>query len=92
MRRTSALLFALILLISAFFCVLPVRAQSQTITVPTDYPTISAAVGNATEGDTIIVNDGVYDEETMEINKTLNIISQKYRWGFNNFTSPCDTI
>jgi nitrous oxidase accessory protein len=76
MRITFALLFALILLISAFFCVFPVKSQNHTITVPTDYPTINAAVGNATEGDTIMVNDGIYTEETIEINKTLNIISQ----------------
>jgi nitrous oxidase accessory protein len=90
MRVTFALLFALILLISAFFCVFPVKSQNHTITVPTDYPTINAAVGNATEGDTIIVTDGIYDEETIEINKTLNIISQNIG-GASIFLHPPST-
>ena len=35
---------------------------AKTIYVPDDYPTIQAAVNNATAGDTIIVKDGTYTE------------------------------
>ena len=41
-----------------------VKAQSQTIIVPYDYPTISSAIGNATNGDTILVKNGNYQEHS----------------------------
>jgi len=37
--------------------------------VPDDYPTISAAVGNATEGDRIFVKNGTYYEQPLLIDK-----------------------
>jgi parallel beta-helix repeat protein len=76
MQKPLALLLTLILFASSIICFLPTNAQSNTITVPTDYPTLSAAIGNATGGDTIIVKNGVYTEQTLDVNKTLHIISQ----------------
>jgi hypothetical protein len=52
-----------------------VKAQSKTIIVPYDYPTISSAIGNATAGDIIIVKNANYSEQTLEIDKPLKIIS-----------------
>ena len=78
MSKTSILLIALLLSISIIL-VQPITvkaATSKTITVPTDYPSISTAIANAANGDTIIVKNGVYVEQTLEINKSLNIISQ----------------
>ena len=53
-----------------------VKAASKTITVPTDYQTISDAIGNATSGDIILVKSGNYTEQTIEINKSLTIMPE----------------
>jgi len=37
-----------------------VKAQTKTIVVPDDYPTIQAAIGNASDGDTVFVKNGVH--------------------------------
>jgi parallel beta-helix repeat protein len=70
---------ALLLISLMASCVLQIqscKADPQTLSVPSDYPTISAAVGNATEGDIILVEKGIYEEEALEINKALSIIGQ----------------
>jgi nitrous oxidase accessory protein len=77
MGKSAALLLVLFFLIaSCIIMPLPAKAESRTIVVPDDYPTISAAVGNATDGDTIFVKKGTYEEKTLEINKTLSIIGE----------------
>ncbi len=53
-----------------------VKAQSKTITVPDEYPTITAAIGNATNGDTIFIKSGTYNEKPLETNKTLSLIGE----------------
>ena len=45
-------------------------------TLPDDYPTITAAIGNATDGDTIFVRSGIYEEKTLEINKTVSLVGE----------------
>ena len=50
-------------------------ASFSTIVVPVDYPTISAAIGNATQGASIIVKKGTYYENPI-INKTLSIVGE----------------
>ncbi len=77
MRKSIALLLVLVFLTAS--CVimpLPVNAGSRTIVVPDDYPTISSAIGNATDGDMIFVKKGTYEEKTLEINKTLSLIGE----------------
>jgi hypothetical protein len=39
---------------------LSVEAGSKTLVVPDDHPTIASAIGNATQGDTILVKKGTY--------------------------------
>jgi hypothetical protein len=53
-----------------------VKAQSKTITVPDDYPTIQAAIGNASVGDTVFVKRGTYYVNTLEIDKPINLVGQ----------------
>lgn len=43
----------------------PVKAESKTIVVPDDYPTIQAALGNVSAGDTIFVS-----KESIRVNYT----------------------
>ena len=74
--------FTLALILLFLLCVvtLPtatVKAASKTITVPTSYPTISEAIGNATDGDTILVKSGTYTEQSIEINKSLTIMPER---------------
>ena len=57
-----------------FNIVATVKANPTIIHVPTDYPTISDAIGNATAGDTILVDSGTYNE-AVNIDKPLNITS-----------------
>ena len=72
-----ALLLVLVLLTaSCIITFLPVQAESRTIVVPDDYPTISSAIGNATDGDTIFVKKGTYEENPLKINKTLSLIGE----------------
>jgi len=79
MARIVALLLVLIsLMVSYVITPLPVQAEPRTIVVPDDYPTITAAVGNATDGDIIFVKKGTYEikENSIVINKTLSIIGE----------------
>jgi nitrous oxidase accessory protein len=56
------------------------QSPSKTsIVVPDDYPTIAAAIGNATDGATIHVRAGIYDgpeNQTLVINKTISITGE----------------
>jgi nitrous oxidase accessory protein len=65
-----------------------VNASSKTITVPTNYPTIAEAIGNATDGETILVKSGTYTEQTIEINKSLTIMPQNNNEVTINFHPP----
>ena len=51
------------------------NAESKTIVVPTDYPTIQQAINAAADGDTVFVKNGIYNE-TLMINKTLSLIGE----------------
>ena len=53
----------------------PVNAASVTIIVPDNYPSIGAAVGNATGGDIILVRGGIYYENPI-VDKPLTIKSE----------------
>jgi hypothetical protein len=52
------------------------KANSKTIVVPDDYPTIGAAIGNATNAEIILVRSGTYEESILSINKALSIIGE----------------
>ena len=55
---------------------MPVIAESKTIIVPDDYPTISEALIAAADGDTICVKKGTYKEGALVINKTVTLIGE----------------
>jgi hypothetical protein len=71
--------------------------------VPDNYPTLTAAIGNATNGDTILVRSGTYDapiNSTLVIDKSLSIIGEKaqntiinlyssYNFTMNYLTPTC---
>ena len=70
------LVFSFVLAFSKGFTA---KAEAKTIIVPDDYQTITDAIGNATEGDTILVKKGTYEgpiNQTLAINKTLSLIGE----------------
>jgi hypothetical protein len=74
MSKKAALLLVLVVLAPSWLVTtLSVKADSHTIVVPDDYPYISSAIGNATDGDTISVRSGTYEEQVLVINKSLSL-------------------
>jgi len=76
---------AIVVLLSFSFILLALpelhiaKAEAKTIIVPDDYPTITDAIGNATEGDTIFVKKGTYEcpiNQTLIIDKTISLIGE----------------
>jgi nitrous oxidase accessory protein NosD len=89
MRKSAALLLILVLLTaSCIVAPLPVKAGSKTIVVPDDYSTIAAAVGNASDGDTVFVKKGTYEEKTLEINKTISLLGESAEFTKINLNPP----
>jgi len=69
----------LILILLTALVILPpatVKAQSKTIVVPDDYPTIGTAIANSDEGDSLFVKSGTYKETTLIINKSISLIGE----------------
>ena len=75
--RTSGKRFVVVFLVAVIMLmVVPevthVAKASATIIVPVDYPSISAAIGSASAGDTIIIQGGTYHENPV-IDKSLTV-------------------
>jgi parallel beta-helix repeat protein len=69
-------LLVLVLAASSIVSALPVKAEARTLVVPDDYATISLAIENALDGDTVFVKKGTYHEEAIEINKSISLIGE----------------
>jgi len=55
--------------------IMAVPSHAATINVPADYPTISEAVSNSTDGDTILVSSGTYSGESLFTSSNITIQS-----------------
>ncbi|MDI9576538.1 MAG: hypothetical protein WC203_05710 [Candidatus Bathyarchaeia archaeon] len=80
--RKIAKVYSVLLVVSFLIFTLnvqdfPVKAQSKTIVVPDDYPTISSAIQNATNGDTVYIRSGTYTENELKITKSIFLIGEK---------------
>lgn len=75
--RTSWLtLLVLAVLASQVSSRVPVYEESLlTISVPADYPSIQAAIDNASPGDTVFVSAGLYYER-VTVNKTMTLVGE----------------
>ena len=74
-RATLILLLVLCFAVVSISEIGMVEAEPKTIVVPDDYATITAAIDSASEGDTIFVKEGTYNEN-LEINKTLSLLGE----------------
>ena len=72
---TFVLLLVLCSVLASFPEINVAQAEPKTIVVPDDYPTIGAAIGNASEGDTIFVKKGTYYER-LQVNKSLSLVGE----------------
>lgn len=75
-KHAALLLILAFLAASCSVLLFPVNAAPRTIVVPDDYPSISSAIANALDGDTVLVKKGSYQEQTLQINKSLSIIGE----------------
>jgi hypothetical protein len=75
MRKLFSIMFALLLVVSLGLATTTPVAAATTIHVPTDYPTIQAAIDAAASGDTILVAAGEYDAFLVQGKSNLSIIS-----------------
>ncbi|MBN1244165.1 hypothetical protein JXA31_01065 [Candidatus Bathyarchaeota archaeon] len=79
---SKSLAFTLVLAFLMASCIsmpLPVKAVFNTITVPDDYSTITAAIANANTGDVIFIRAGLYEgpiNQTILIDKPLSIVGE----------------
>ncbi len=77
MSKALALALVLVFLTaSSIITFLPAKAENKTIVVPDDYPTITSAIGNATDGDTILVRSGTYNEQSLKSNHSISLIGE----------------
>ena len=93
--KSKSLVMVLVALFLTSLVVFPpatVKAQSKTIVVPDDYPTLGLAIGNATDGDTIFVRNGTYHESAIKTDKSLSIIGKGFQSTKINFTSPSHEV
>jgi parallel beta-helix repeat protein len=78
-RIGKTTVLSLTLLLCLIFVLVPsstVKAQTKTLVVPDQYPTINAAVGNASAGDTVFIKKGNYFEYGLNIDKPLRLVGQ----------------
>jgi parallel beta-helix repeat protein len=74
-KNNACFLILLSLTASCLIAIQPAKASSKAIVVPDDYPTITAAIGNASYGDTIFVKKGDY-LENLVVSKSLSLIGE----------------
>jgi nitrous oxidase accessory protein NosD len=88
MSKSVALLLVLVLAASSIVAFLPVHAEARVIVVPDDYLTISEAIRNANDGDSVFVKKGTYEEKTLEIDKPLSIVGEGAEFTKINLDPP----
>jgi len=76
MRKGIGAFVVLVVVLLSLIVVLPVEADSQLIIVPDDYQTVSSAITNAKNGDTILLRKGTYEEKTLEINTSITLLGE----------------
>jgi nitrous oxidase accessory protein len=87
-RKSMALAIILALFVLLLVRVESVKSVSMTIVVPDDYATIQEAIDAANEGDTVYVKKGNYQEETLEISKSISFVGEDAKKTEIYFVTP----
>jgi nitrous oxidase accessory protein len=75
-RRAALILLLLLVLLLVFIPEIGmVKAESKTIVVPDDFPSVQEAIDYADEGDIVFVKSGIY-YQTAIINKSLSLVGE----------------
>jgi parallel beta-helix repeat protein len=72
MRRILSFITIIFMLSASILVLEPARAEDKTLMVPAEFATIKEAIQNATDGDTILVKQGTYNE-TIVIDKAITL-------------------
>ncbi len=88
MSKSAVLFLVLALTISCITMFVPVKAERRTLAVPDEYNTISAAIAVAGDGDTILVKKGIYQEQTLKIDKPLFLVGEDAAETIINLSPP----
>lgn len=79
-RTVSGVGLAALLAASAALATAPVTVLAATsLNVPADFPTIQAAIAAATDGDTVLVGPGTYNEQIDFVRKNITVRSSAGR-------------
>ncbi|MCW3983857.1 MAG: hypothetical protein NWE96_07655 [Candidatus Bathyarchaeota archaeon] len=77
MTKRAFSIILLLLITSSIITFLPVKATgARTLVVPDSYPSISSAIANATDGDTVYVKRGTYTEYQLTITKSIRLVGE----------------
>jgi pectin methylesterase-like acyl-CoA thioesterase len=86
--RRGKLIVRSLLLAGAFLTVIPHSLAASTWNVPSDFPTIQAAIDGAAAGDTIIVDAGFYHESLSWFDKDLTLQGAGTEWPVASIIDP----
>ena len=87
-KAVVSLTLIVALLITAAAGLLPAKAETRTLTVPDNYPTIQEAIANAVNGDTILVKSGTYQENPINTTKSISIMGEGSQSTYLNINCP----
>ena len=71
-KPATTIIIMIIIAASSMLITEPAEASGNVIVVPDNFPTINQAIKNATDGDTILVRQGMYNE-TLVIDKAITL-------------------
>lgn len=71
----------------------PPRKKDCDIIVPSQYPTIQAAINSSSDGDTVCVGPGIYNENQIKITKAIRLAGNGFKnTSIINSSDPYSTI
>jgi parallel beta-helix repeat protein len=75
MNKPASVVLSVACLVASCFFLVPLGAGATIIVVPDDYASLPAALDHAASGDTVLIKEGVYTEQTLQVSKPLTLIS-----------------